>query len=169
MSNLRRLRLTDRIFFVATNLQRHCRFLGESEFELLRDVFVETRAELGFTLCGYVFMPDHWHALLWPSYPLTISLVMQRLKEESSFRINQYRGKSGTLWQPRFWDRFVRNRREFNERLEYMHFNPVKRKLVASPEKWRWSSHNNFSLDPAVVKACPMQIDYVDLSDDYRG
>jgi putative transposase len=136
---------------------------------MLGDVFVKTRAELDFALCGYVFMPDHWHALLWPSWPLTISLVMQRLKEESSNQINQSRGRSGSLWQPRFWDRFVRNKREFNQRLEYMHFNPVRRKLVPCPEKWRWSSYNNFSLDSSVVEACPIQIDLIRLSDDYRG
>lgn len=143
--------------------------MGEAEFELLGEVFMETRAELGFALCGYVFLPDHWHALLWPSYPLTISQVMQRLKEESSSRINQYRGRSGSLWQPRFWDRFVRNRREFNQRLEYMHFNAVRRELVSSPQDWRWSSYNNFSLDQSVVAACPIQIDHIRLSDDYRG
>jgi len=130
---------------------------------------VKTRAELGFALCGYVFMPDHWHALLWPTWPLTISLVMQRLKEESSNQINQSRGRSGSLWQSRFWDRFVRNKREFNQRLDYMHFNPVRRKLVPFPERWRWSSYDNFSLDSSVVEACPIQIDLIRLSDDYRG
>jgi len=26
-----------------------------------------------------------------------------------------------------FWDRFVRNGKEFRQRLEYMHFNPVRK------------------------------------------
>lgn len=30
--------------------------------------------------------------------------------------------------------------REFNERLEYRHMNPVKKGLVKRPEHWRWSS-----------------------------
>ena len=31
------------------------------------------------------------------------------------------------------------------------------------------SSHNNFSLDRSIVAACPIQIDYIHLSDEYRG
>jgi putative transposase len=169
MTNLRRLRLTDRIFFITSNLLRHHRFMGPSEFEILIEVFEETRRKLGFALCGYVFMPDHWHALIWPRSPLTISQVLDRLKTESSTRIGEYRGMEGHFWQHRFWDRFVRNKREFNERLEYMHNNPVRGGLVPSPELWQWSSYNNFSLDRSAVTTCPIQIDYVHLSDDYRG
>jgi putative transposase len=31
------------------------------------------------------------------------------------------------LWQHQYWDRFVRDEKEFNERLEYLHLNPVKK------------------------------------------
>ena len=53
-------------------------------------------------------------------------------------------------------------------RLEYMHYNPVRKFLVKRPEDWRWSSYNNFSLEPSVVAACPIHIDYVHLPDNYR-
>ncbi len=64
---------------------------------------------------------------------------------------------------------FVRHAREFNERLVYMHLNPVRKGLVNKPEDWRWSSCNNFSLDRATVEGCPIRIDYVQLPEDYRG
>jgi hypothetical protein len=32
------------------------------------------------------------------------------------------------------------------EKLDYMHWNPVKSGLVASPEQWRWSSDRYYSL-----------------------
>jgi putative transposase len=31
------------------------------------------------------------------------------------------------------------------EKLRYMHRNPVKRGLVASPELWRWSSYRSYA------------------------
>ena len=40
------------------------------------------------------------------------------------------RGSRGPLWQHQYWDRFVRDEKEFNERLDYMHLNPVKKGLV---------------------------------------
>ena len=63
----------------------------------------------------------------------------------------------------------VRHEKEFGERLDYMHLNPVKKGLVKRPEEWRWSSYNNFALDKATVAACPIQIDYVRLPLGYRA
>jgi hypothetical protein len=78
-------------------------------------------------------------------------------------------GTEGALWQQQFWDRFVRHGKEFNDRLPYMHLNPVRRELVERPEDWRWSSYNNFALEKATVAACPIQIDYVWLPEGYRA
>lgn len=64
---------------------------------------------------------------------------------------------------------FVRHGKEFQERLLYMHLNPVRKGLVAKPEEWRWSSCKNFALEKAVVAACPIQIDYVMLPEEYRA
>ena len=63
----------------------------------------------------------------------------------------------------------MRHAKEFSDRLEYMHLNPVKKGLVKRPEEWRWSSSNNFALDKTTVAACPIQIDYVRLPLGYRA
>ena len=44
------------------------------------------------------------------------------------------------VWQPRFYDFNVWTERKRIEKLRYMHRNPVKRELVASPDQWPWSS-----------------------------
>jgi REP element-mobilizing transposase RayT len=73
VSNVRRLLLTDRIFFVTVNVRPvHPRF-RDSEYPLILEVLKASRRRLGFLLCGYVLMPDHWHALIWPVHPLLIS------------------------------------------------------------------------------------------------
>jgi REP element-mobilizing transposase RayT len=168
VSNIQRLRVTDCIFFVCVNLRPKRRRFDESEYALLIHVLKESRRRLGFLLCGYVLMPDHWHALIWPSYPLLIWQVLHDAKKIMTLRINARRGAQGPLWQHQFWDRFVRHERELNERLDYMHLNPVRKGLVKKPEDWRWSSYNNFALDKATVTACPIRIDYVHLPPGYR-
>ena len=169
MSNVHRLRLSDRIFFITTNLNRGERQFQDAEYPIILGIFDNSRKRLGFLLCGYVLMPDHWHALISTAHPLTISHVLQDIKRLASLKINKLRKTKGSRWQHQFWDRFVRNSQEFAERLEYMHYNPVRKALVEHPEQWRWSSANNFSLDKSVVAACPIQIDYVQLPDDYRA
>ena len=39
----------------------------------------------------------------------------------------------------------MRHEREFNERMKYLHLNPVKKGLVKRREDWRGSSYNNFA------------------------
>jgi putative transposase len=133
------------------------------------EVLKASRRRLKFLLCGYVLMPDHWHALIWPRHPLLISQVLHDVKKLSALRLHAVRGSVGPLWQHQFWDRFVRDATEFNERLEYTHMNPVRKGLVKGPQDWRWSSYNNFALDKATVACCPIQIDYVRLPEGYRG
>jgi putative transposase len=169
VSNVRRLLTTDRVFFVTVNVRRDVRPLGAAEYPLMVETVEASRRRLGFALCGYVLMPDHWHALIWPRHPLTISQALHDVKKTSARRLHRQRGTEGPVWQHQFWDRFVRHAREFNERLEYMHLNPARQGLVAKPEEWRWSSHNNFALDKTTVAGCPIQIDYARLPDDYRG
>ena len=59
--------------------------------------------------------------------------------------VNQRRGADGELWQPRFFDRALRTVKEYNEKVEYIHLNPVRAGLVSRPEDWRWSSYNEYA------------------------
>jgi putative transposase len=169
VSHVRRLRTSDRIFFITVNLRRALPPLALEEYGLLVDAVAESRQRLHFLLHGYVLMPEHWHALIWTAYPLTISRLVQDIKWISACSLNRARKASGSIWQHQFWDRFVRHAREFRRRLDYMHFNPVRKGLVGKPDDWRWSSYNNFALDRKVVAGCPIQMDYVQLPGSYRG
>ena len=169
MSRVHRLRAADRVFFITVNLCRSLSPFTAAEYALILESFQESRRRLGFLLCGYVLMPDPWHGLFWPRYPLGISRLVQDIKYTSSRRLNRHRGSRGSLWQHQFWDRFVRHAKEFNDRLTYMHLNPVRKGLVNTPEGWRWSSCQNFSLEQPARAAYPLQIDYVRLPDSYRG
>jgi hypothetical protein len=54
------------------------------------------------------------------------------------------RAADGELWQPRFFDRALRSVKEYNEKVEYIHLNPVRAGLVSRPEDWRGSSYNEY-------------------------
>jgi putative transposase len=81
----------------------------------------------GFDITGWVFLPDHWHAIIYPPYPLTISTVFKAVKVSSMIGINVQRRERGELWQDRFFDHALRTVKEYNERLEYIRQNPVRR------------------------------------------
>ena len=84
MSRVHRIRLSDRVFFITVNLRRTLPPFTEAEFPLILSSLDESRRRLGFALCGYVLMPDHGHALLWPRDSITISRVVMDVKSVSA-------------------------------------------------------------------------------------
>ena len=100
---------------------------------------------------GFVVMPDHVHAIIWFARPNSLSKFMQGWKRKSSFRIrNWYRdneanyfdefGIGDKFWQPKYFSFEIDNRDKMEEKLVYMHLNPVRSGLVERPGDWKWSS-----------------------------
>jgi REP-associated tyrosine transposase len=103
-------------------------------------------------------------------YPFTISVVMKSIKTSSMILVNRRREASGELWQERFFDRALRTVKEYNEKVEYIHLNPVKAGLVQRSEDWRWSSVNEYSGVSAAEqeRRCGLTIDRVNMPSDPR-
>jgi putative transposase len=57
-----------------------------------------------------------------------------------SLRFPNELGGMRRFWQKRFYDFNVWSSEKKKEKLNYIHANPVQRKLVAHPEEWPWSS-----------------------------
>jgi putative transposase len=155
MSRLRRLVVSDRWFFITCRVLSKRRILCASEFACLARVIDERRRELGFSLSAWVFLPDHWHAIIYPAHPLTICTVMEAIKVGATRRINRSRQERGVLFQPRYFDRALRTVREYHEKVEYIHLNPVKAGLVRCPEDWPWSSVHDYTGSTARAPATP--------------
>jgi putative transposase len=171
MSRLRRLVLSDRYFFVTCKVLPGRGRLSEAEFALLAGSIQWRRRQHHFLLTAWVLLPDHWHAIVMPPYPSTISSVMESLKVSSNRQINQLRGDSGILWQGRFFDRVLRTVKEYHEKVEYIHLNPVKRGLATKPEDWKWSSIHDYTAtlrEPVGTKSV-LPVDRVLLPADQRA
>jgi len=170
MSRLRRLVLSDRFFFVTCRLRHGHRLLGGPECEILAGAIRSRREAQGFLVMAWVFLPDHWHAILFPHYPSTISAVMESIKASSTRLINREGEESGRLWQGRFFDRALRTVKEYNEKVEYIHLNPVRAGLVGKAEEWKWSSVRDYTGSVAAPEAVSgiLPIDRVLLPADER-
>ena len=125
-----------------------------------RDMFTKelarVRDEMRFRLVGYVVMPEHVHLLISEPPGGTPSEVLQKLKLRVARKIGrgrksappgqmrlpfEERGKTPrAFWQARFYDFNVYSERKRIEKLDYMHTNPITRKLVVHPKDWPWSS-----------------------------
>ena len=145
--------------------------LSQADFALLAGSIQSRRTQHQFLLTAWVFLPDHWHAILMPPYPGTLSGVMESIKVSSTRLINKLRGDRGVLWQGRFFDRALRTVKEYHDKVEYIHLNPVKRGLVTKQEEWKWSSVHDYTgtvRRPTGTKSV-LPVDRVSLPTDERA
>jgi putative transposase len=176
MSRLRRPFLSDRYLFVTVRLLPRRGRRQEEDFKRLASSVARMRGQQGFVLTAWVFLPDHWHAIIYPPHPLTIARALESLKVASTISINLGRRQSGEpllppraeLWQGRFFDRALRTVKESHETLEYIHLNPVRRGLVNRAEDWKWSSLHEYAGVSAEEqeRRCGLTIDRVRLPAD---
>ena len=141
-----------------------------------RHLFVQTlgkmRERYKFHLVGYVVMPNHVHLLISEPSKSTPSEVLKVLKQcvSRDLRKRRRRAPAGQLrlafpkgdgslprfWQPRFYDFNVWSRKKLREKLEYMHANPVTRKLVDRPRDWPWSSWSFYAKGEGLLRIDPL-------------
>jgi len=141
--------------FITTSTYRRTPLFLSDRFRLVQRLD-EVRQEWHFLLIGGVLMPEHFHVLIKPEPAETTPLIMKGLQEESAKRIIrslrenlQYPWCRKTLgrlrlpsavhdeshyrlWQRRFYPFNVFSENKFQQKLDYMHNNPVTRGL-ASP------------------------------------
>jgi REP element-mobilizing transposase RayT len=139
MSRLRRIEEQDRFFFVTTNLSKKVADLSPSERTLVLETLGRCRVNMRFKIFAYVVMPDHAHLMLEPATN-TLTSVMREFKSKTGLLLNERRRTRGPIWQTRFFDFICRSVRDFSEKVEYIHQNPVSVGLVGKPEDWLWSS-----------------------------
>jgi putative transposase len=100
---------------------------------------------------GFVIMPDHVHALIWFPESGQLSPFMNKWKDQSSQALKDlYRVEfpsywatidvAEPVWQRRYYDYNVWTRQKVEEKLDYMHLNPVRAGLVDGAVDWPWSS-----------------------------
>jgi len=96
-----------------------------------------------FDLYAYCLMPNHFHLLL-RVQATPISRLMQRLLTVWAKRFNVTNGRRGHVFQGRFKSISCNSNAHFLWLIRYIHLNPVRAQLVASPKEWQWSSHNEY-------------------------
>jgi putative transposase len=125
------------------------------------DALLLGRQKQMYDLLTYVIMPEHIHLIVVPKQQVLIRHILTTIKQSVSKRAILWVRQNAPAFlkqmedrQPngeihhRFWqrgggyDRNLRSRDDITEKIEYIHSNPVRRKLVEKCSDWPWSSHN---------------------------
>jgi len=128
-------------------------FCDRSDYDRFLLQLANQKARLPFFLYAYCLMPNHVHLLIEQADD-PISRIMQRLLTSFSQYHNRKYGKSGHLLQGRYKAILCQSDQYLAELVRYIHLNPVRARMVRSPEEFEYSSHRAY-----VGKDCAPLVD----------
>jgi len=87
---------------------------------------------------AWVILPDHFHVIL-NNQKNTISSIVHRFKTTYNWHFTR-KYATERVWQNRFWDHIIRSEEDFQNHLDYIHYNPVKHGVISDPLEYEHSS-----------------------------
>jgi putative transposase len=144
-------------FITASAFQKQKLLQSDRMARLFLEVLQHYRLQNKYLLHEFVLMPDHFHLLITPTE--TRERALQLIKGGFSFRARKELGFVREIWQMSFYDRRVRDLEEYRAFREYIHMNPVKRRLVSVAPEYPYSSaHPGFDLDDIPQRLKPVDV-----------
>jgi putative transposase len=156
MPNYRRLRIPGGTFFFTVNLQNRRTDLLIRHVEALRGAYRYVTARYPFETLAICILPEHFHCV-WklPPGDDDYSTRIRPIKEHFVRGLPEgvapggvRKGEAG-VWPRRFWEHAIRDERDLDAHIDYVHFNPVRHGYAADPDHWphstwrRWKIENN--------------------------
>jgi putative transposase len=138
-------------FFTVNLADRHSNLLI-ARIDQLRAAFADTRQRHPFEIIAIVIMPDHLHAILElpdgdADYAGRWSLIKSRFSRSIPLQVREVRcsgRRERGIWQRRYWEHRIRDDRDLEIHVDYIHYNPVKHGYVDRPDAWSASSIHRY-------------------------
>ena len=136
-------------YFVTFSTYRRYRlFVVERYARLFLKTMYGYRRQGKFQLHAFVLMPEHVHLLLTPAEDVTLERSVQLIKGGYSHAFGAEFGKHKEVWQRGFTDHRIRDHEDFEQHRQYIHNNPVARRLVDRAAEYRYcSAYPGFKVD----------------------
>jgi hypothetical protein len=114
---------------------------------------------------GYTILGTHFHVVI-ELTDLTLSSGFQRLNSSYSRWFNRRHGRTGALWQARFYDVLIESEFQFMEMQRYLALNAPRAGLVDRAEDWQYCHYGSLigkhPPDPLVDEDAILQLLAVD-------
>jgi REP element-mobilizing transposase RayT len=93
-----------------------------------------------YLLKAWCVMPNHVHVLAATNAAHELGDIVRTWKTFTAKRINETLARTGSVWSPDYFDRYIRNQRQYDAAKRYIEMNPVTAGLCATPADWPFSS-----------------------------
>jgi putative transposase len=133
------------VFITQVVQDREPIFRDENRVKPLREILHNVKVIHPFSMLAYIFLPEHFHLIIQPTGKVNFSEIMHSLKPNFTKEYKKLLGLSPSqsmkFWQKRFWDHVIRDDRDFENHIHYIHYNPVKHGYSQDPRSWKDSSY----------------------------
>ena len=151
--NYRRIYAEGYSYFLTMVTHRRKPLLVDN-IKLLRYAFRLSKQKYTYRIDAIVVLPDHLHMIITPKvsteYSQIISAIKRsfvygldkQIKEEAKTEITyaKYRRNHAGIWQERFYEHTIRDEKDWLDKMEYIHYNPLKHGLVENTKDWKYTS-----------------------------
>jgi putative transposase len=153
MSRYRRGRIGGGTFFFTVTLADRTSDLLVRHIDRLRRIYTSVEQRQPFDTIAICVLPDHLHAV-WrlppgdADFPLRWSLIKsgfsRGLTGDAARTQSKIAKRERGLWQRRYWEHAIRDDADLARHVDYIHFNPVKHRLVRRVCDWPHSSFKHY-------------------------
>ena len=91
-----------------------------------------------YELYACVVMDDHVHVLIRPLESYRLQQLIHSWKSFTAHKFRQDYGRKVPIWQEEYFDRIVRDEKEFLDKAQYILNNPLKRWPEMEEYPWVW-------------------------------
>jgi putative transposase len=110
-----------------------------------QDSFIKAANLYKWQIIAWVVLQNHYHALVVsPENLSNLSKFIGSYHKFTARKWNDEDSLSGRKVWWNYWDTCIRSEKDYQNRLRYIFWNPVKHGLVENPEDYPFSSYNNF-------------------------
>ena len=114
-------------------------FFEDDDYRLYRDLLAENCQAAEVEVWAWCLMPNHVHLILVPADADAVRRALAATHRCYAGILQARRKRSGHFWQGRFGS-VVMDEEHLAAAVRYVSLNPVRARLVARPQDWRWSS-----------------------------
>lgn len=93
-----------------------------------------------YVLQAWCVMPNHAHVLINTDGVNELGQIVHAWKRFTRRRINETLKRTGPVWAKDYFDRYVRDEKQFDAAKSYIEMNPVAAGLCDTREAWPFSS-----------------------------
>lgn len=115
-------------------------FLDDEDRSYFLQCLKEYAVKTDTKIWAYCLMGNHFHLLLVPETEQSLGKCLHGTTFRYAQYFNQKYGRSGRLWQNRYFSCVVDRREYLWLAARYIERNPIRAKFARNPEDWEWSS-----------------------------